>query len=286
MLCVHDDDSRIRAAPSVGDCLASVGGNPIIRFGPQTTRTRTHQRFGSFSLGPKLVKVKTPTYEIGRGLSVDQARTWLRVSSGDRFYAAYVLAVYLRLRRAELLGLRWADVDLDQERLEVTQTLQRVDGGLQLLPPSHASRDGRFRSRCPVSRRFASIGCGRTVSVCRWGLLGPTRDFCSRPPSGPRSSPTTSVAPRTRFAGPPVSHPSVSTTFGTRASRCCSTWVCLRTSSRRSSVTVPSTSPWRSMPMRRWTRSGRPCVGSVSDWREVHCCQRCCQRCCQNAPDR
>jgi integrase len=46
-----------------------------------------------------------------------------------------VLALYLALRRAELLGLRWEDVDLDGEKLEVVQTLQRVRGALHLVPP-------------------------------------------------------------------------------------------------------------------------------------------------------
>jgi integrase len=43
--------------------------------------------------------------------------------------------VYLGLRRAEVLGLRWQDVDLDAGTLQVAQTLQRVDGRLQFLPP-------------------------------------------------------------------------------------------------------------------------------------------------------
>jgi integrase len=53
----------------------------------------------------------------------------------DPIQAFYVLANLLGLRRAEVLGLRWDDVDLDAERLQVTQTLQRVEGSLQLLPP-------------------------------------------------------------------------------------------------------------------------------------------------------
>ena len=41
----------------------------------------------------KLVQVKTPRYEVGRGLSVAQARTLLEGALDDRLFALYVLAV-------------------------------------------------------------------------------------------------------------------------------------------------------------------------------------------------
>ncbi|MGA5764013.1 site-specific integrase [Nonomuraea bangladeshensis] len=47
----------------------------------------------------------------------------------------YVLALCLGLRRGELLGLRWEDVDLDEGTLEVVQTLQRVGGELRFVRP-------------------------------------------------------------------------------------------------------------------------------------------------------
>ncbi|MGW2159619.1 site-specific integrase [Nonomuraea sp. NPDC001699] len=59
----------------------------------------------------------------------------LRVSREDRFHALYVLALYLGLRRGELLGLRREDVDLDAGTLEVVQTLQRVGGELRVVRP-------------------------------------------------------------------------------------------------------------------------------------------------------
>jgi integrase len=98
----------------------------------------------------KLVKVKAPAYDVGRGLSVVQAKALLRAAQTERLHALYVLAVYLGLRRAELLGLRWADVDLEAERLQVTQTLQRVDGHLQFVPPKtrHSRRTVHLPSPC------------------------------------------------------------------------------------------------------------------------------------------
>ena len=89
----------------------------------------------------KLVQVETPNYRVNRGLSVEQARTLLREASGDRWYAFYVLALYLGMRRGELLGLRWRDVDFEAQQLEIVNTLQRVDGELRFVPPKTRSSE-------------------------------------------------------------------------------------------------------------------------------------------------
>lgn len=83
----------------------------------------------------RLVKVRTPQYDVGRGLSVTDARKLIESTKKDRFHALYVLAVYLGLRRGELLGLRWTDVDLDAGVLTVRHTLQRVNGELIFKQP-------------------------------------------------------------------------------------------------------------------------------------------------------
>jgi len=64
----------------------------------------------------KLVRVTTPKYAVNRGLSLAQARRVLRAAKTERLYALYVLALCLGLRRGELLGLRWEDIDLDAGR--------------------------------------------------------------------------------------------------------------------------------------------------------------------------
>lgn len=83
----------------------------------------------------KLVPVTVPKYKVNRGLSVTDARRVLKVATEERLYALYVLALCLGLRRGELLGLRWSDIDLDAETLEVVVSLQRVGGALRLVPP-------------------------------------------------------------------------------------------------------------------------------------------------------
>lgn len=83
----------------------------------------------------KLVQVPTPEYTVGHGLKPDEARTVLEAAKSERLHALYVVALYLGLRRGELLGLQWEHVDLEGETLQVVQTLQRVGGELQLKAP-------------------------------------------------------------------------------------------------------------------------------------------------------
>ncbi|HYZ08761.1 MAG TPA: site-specific integrase [Pseudonocardiaceae bacterium] len=78
----------------------------------------------------KLVQLPAPRYKIGKGLQVPDVKRLLREAKGTRLYALYVVAATLGLRRGELLGLRWEDLELDKATLTVVQTVQRVRGQL------------------------------------------------------------------------------------------------------------------------------------------------------------
>jgi len=70
-----------------------------------------------------------------RALTPEEARAFLSVVAGDRLGSAFVVALATGLRRGELLGLRWCDVDLEGRVLFVRQTLQRVGGRLAVVEP-------------------------------------------------------------------------------------------------------------------------------------------------------
>jgi len=61
-----------------------------------------------------------------RPLTLEQVQTFLATVRDDRLFAAVFLALGTGLRRGELLGLRWQDLDLDAGVLHVRQTLVRV----------------------------------------------------------------------------------------------------------------------------------------------------------------
>jgi integrase len=65
--------------------------------------------------------------------TTDEARTFLESARADedRLYAAYVLVLVLGLRKGEVLGTCWDDLDLDAGTLSIGMQLQRV--GRRLL---------------------------------------------------------------------------------------------------------------------------------------------------------
>lgn len=81
---------------------------------------------------------KTPRHKM-QTLSSEQARVLLAAARGDRLEAVYVLALSTGMRQGEILGLRWSDVDLDQQRLQIRGTLQHRDGQLVVGEPKTAS---------------------------------------------------------------------------------------------------------------------------------------------------
>ncbi|MBV9453191.1 MAG: site-specific integrase [Rubrobacter sp.] len=67
-------------------------------------------------------------------MSAHETRRLLVAASeaDDRLEALYVLALYIGMRRGELLGLKWEDVDLDDSIVRVRRTLTRTDNGKRI----------------------------------------------------------------------------------------------------------------------------------------------------------
>lgn len=69
-------------------------------------------------------------------LSAAEAAIFLATAKESKYFAAYFLALNTGMRRGELLGLRWQDLDFEAGQLTVKQGLVRVSGqGLVLQEP-------------------------------------------------------------------------------------------------------------------------------------------------------
>jgi integrase len=79
-------------------------------------------------------------------LSAEEARRLLEAARGIKLEAFYVLALHTGMRRGELLGLKWEDVDLDSATVRVRRTLTRTGNGRRLAlgePKTKKSRPHR-----------------------------------------------------------------------------------------------------------------------------------------------
>lgn len=68
-------------------------------------------------------------------LSTEDAKKLIQAVQGDRLETLYTVALSIGLRRGEILGLRWHNINLEAGTLTVQNQLQRVDKALNLSEP-------------------------------------------------------------------------------------------------------------------------------------------------------
>jgi integrase len=80
--------------------------------------------------------VKPPKWEPSeiRPWTVEESNQFLAVARSNPLYPAYLLLLLYGLRRGEVLGLRWSDIDVPGRIVHVRQQLQRVAGELHQGP--------------------------------------------------------------------------------------------------------------------------------------------------------
>src|SRR5579859_7229732 len=67
----------------------------------------------------------------------------LAAFEGSQYRGLVHLAIYTGMRRSELLGLRWRDVDLDKATLRIVQSLQRTNDGVFRIEKPKTARSRR-----------------------------------------------------------------------------------------------------------------------------------------------
>src|SRR3954452_19786965 len=82
-----------------------------------------------------LVDVPAGPKKRGRSLTVVQAKAVLEAANDDRLEALYVTGLLMGLRPGELLALPWTGINLEAERLRVSQSLKREHNRLVIGEP-------------------------------------------------------------------------------------------------------------------------------------------------------
>lgn len=139
--CAQGKDARRpedkRRCCAVGTCCKQYPSGHVIHAAREVLRTAlsnavTEELISKNVAG--LVKLSSPGKRKRAPWSVEEVRRFLESARRDHdpLYAAYVLILVLGLRKGEVLGLTWDDVDLDAGELYVNRQLQRVGGRLHL----------------------------------------------------------------------------------------------------------------------------------------------------------
>jgi integrase len=93
------------------------------------------------------------------------------VIRGDRLEALVILALATGLRRGELLGLRWEDVDLHQRRLRVHARVNRTRHAGLLVRPGAKTQAGQ-RSMVLPDIAGRALLAHRQRQLDNWALAG------------------------------------------------------------------------------------------------------------------
>jgi site-specific recombinase XerC len=145
--------------------------------------------------------------------SPEQLRAFLDQVRDDRLYAAWLLLATTGMRRGEVAGPRWVDVDLDAGRLVVLVWSSTTRSWSPSRRRPRAA--GRSRSTRPAWLPFASTGAGNSRSVWRSAQAGRTRGWCSPGRTAGRCTPSGSPGGSSSMLGRPACPRSGCMTSGT-----------------------------------------------------------------------
>jgi integrase len=120
-----------RRCCAIGKCCNSIASDRTIRDARGVLRSALSNAMTEELISRNvaaIIAVRASRTHRPKPWSVDEARQFLEEAKacGDPLYAAYVLILVLGLRKGEVLGLTWANVNLDAGEVDISWQLQRV----------------------------------------------------------------------------------------------------------------------------------------------------------------
>lgn len=110
-------------------------------------------------------------------LNEQQAVRLLNSAKKSRLYVPTLVALTCGLRRGEILGLRWQDVDLDAGRLSVRRVLTRANGKIFFREPK-TKRGNRMVAMSPFTSGALRLHRESQIEAIKcWGPYHTTRTF-------------------------------------------------------------------------------------------------------------
>jgi integrase len=107
----------------------------------------------------------------GQALTVEQARKLLTAARGHRMEALFHLELATGMRRGEIMGLKWQDINFEKGLLRVQRILSRV--------PSKMPGKGYIEAEVKTAKSRRSIENGKLLSGPRRAMSGRIMIMCS-----------------------------------------------------------------------------------------------------------
>ncbi|MGW1407491.1 tyrosine-type recombinase/integrase [Streptomyces sp. NPDC002403] len=135
--CAQERDSVRRSCCAIGQCCGKRLSPLTVTYVHAVLKSALEHAVREDELPRNVarnVKATTPRPRRSQPLTAVEARQFLYRASGDRLHALYELALRTGLRKGELLGLHWEDLDLNGGTATIHRSLQRTRSqGLTVL---------------------------------------------------------------------------------------------------------------------------------------------------------
>lgn len=122
------------------------------------------------AIGCKLPPKKTPEVKI---LTPEAMQKLLFQAQKEDFYEMFVLDLATGLRRGEVVGLQWKDVDFEKGTLSITKQIRYVKGKLVIAPPKTKASERTIILPPPILEMLAEYR--KTVDSI-WLFPSPVKD--------------------------------------------------------------------------------------------------------------
>ncbi|MEU3202146.1 tyrosine-type recombinase/integrase [Streptomyces sp. NPDC006996] len=146
--CTQGLDTERNRCCAVGECCQKQLSALTVTYVHSVLKSALEHAVREDELPRNVARnVKTTTHQPRRfrPLTAVEARQFLDAARADRLHALYELALRTGLRKGELLGLRWEDLDLTTGTASVRRSLQRTrTGGLTHLPAKTRASERRI----------------------------------------------------------------------------------------------------------------------------------------------
>ncbi|WP_371640277.1 tyrosine-type recombinase/integrase [Streptomyces virginiae] len=146
--CTQGLDTERKACCAIGECCRKQLSPSTVAYVHSVLKSALEHAVREDELPRNVarnVKTAAPRPRRFRPLTGTEARLFLNAARADRLHALYELALRTGLRKGELLGLHWEDLDLTTGTASVRRSLQRTrTGGLTHLPTKTRASERRI----------------------------------------------------------------------------------------------------------------------------------------------